>query len=96
MGQKKKQNPQRCNVRSLTSVMNNAWISNEPLTNLIINLIKLTKRCCVVFGMRHRNRLTEISWEKAVQEQAKSGLHTTQADKNNTQSYNKALYTWFK
>ena len=74
MGQKKKQNPQRCNVRSLTSVMNNAWISNEPLTNLIIDLIKLTKGCCVVFGMRHRNRLTEINWEKAVHEPGKIRL----------------------
>ena len=47
---KQKKPPERCNVRSLMSVMNNASISNDRLRNRIINLIKLTEGGCVVFG----------------------------------------------
>ena len=46
MGQKSSKNvpPQSCYVRSLTSVMNNACISNDRLRNRITNLIKLTAK----------------------------------------------------
>ena len=49
MGQKKQQKPQRCNVRSMTSVVNNAGFSNDQIKSLIISLIKLTEGYCVVY-----------------------------------------------
>ena len=49
VGQKKQQKPQRCNVRSMTSVVNNAGFSNDQIKSLIISLIKLTEGCCVVY-----------------------------------------------
>ena len=49
VGQKRQQKPQRCNVRSMTSVVNNAGFSNDQIKSLIISLIKLTEGCSVVY-----------------------------------------------